>query len=1243
MLNELFSKLQYYNTEDLLSTAGALQLLSQNAERIIRLEAFAFVVACLPLDYKSPLISINRLKSILNTDSDLSTLSIQEDPCDNLLTEEFTFFGGSYTVFPGIVENPMFILKNLSKAIFLYPRLNIDKEFKKRARYIFEATLTIGNIIAKKAGLKRYIEPSSLSKGQIYVPQKAELEKYKVAVTFERKELLGILQKRRIPFNSIELLIENQGTLKVDNCDLENLALYSKPLVAARDRIFVLLPSVLLASLRHHIICLAKRYNVIGALSKAYRESVWHSIVESLGYLGNKQIDMAQFSAACLETNIKEGLFDLDLDKAIYVQFFSDDLTDYDENQVYGKWDCKSTVNSLETLQRKTEEKLFSSFSKLNEIIVLIVIQGIGRWYVAGVDESPPPYYSKKLLLLAADLEQICLLEGGNKLILWQYATAHNDIRKTLSEVVATSLLDEFHYFRKGGYSYYCSDKARPDFIWFSPGGAIEICKEISRKRDFHGVPSFTLNGIVEVTNLHDDTRMSIYTPMSNIGQRITLLLEGLPILIWVLGPEYQNNEERELHSMYAEFADMITYWLWQFTPSIYTVFESFRQKMSTILFNLKLEDFFKRNEPISTTKTIQNIPLKTTCLKFEVDIPRQSINLKIFRTALNLLYGADNTGERYFMKEILKSIREFAKEAGFSSWNILTDDYIESILDKHAPVGIKKKLLILNTAVTPLLDNSNLPSFRKVQKFNENLLLDEVGEYLTDKLKLKEGNIPDGERVELLHNIVDFLFKKLTKLISSLKRERLLEELISFHERFTYERAFKLLTMPTRIACFGNEDEMTKMFKQEFHDVNKSARAIRFLIEYISAIPPNGSQSLSYTLFDELQAVASEIINWAFLCDLIYYRIADIKLSILPSKRLGSMRKDFEGKYEEYITEMMQGEIIKSHDKFYRHWMSLSKDKQNTELATEINTAFQSEWRYSFDDMAAVVREIYAIGLTQIQTCKKILYNALVEQIKDKTELNRNKIIDILENLSLQERSDFWNRSKDGKRDCDVYPWRFNREKSFMRKPLIGATQNDNKYILWGNRHLQYSIEYLFGLFSSGKLKAKSNVTKSIIGQYRKKQGEFFNDEIYDLFKRIKGIITDKRVKKIGKIKIQDGGKPLGDLDVLVIHLRKKRILIIECKNLNVARTPYEMHGELEKLFVGENSIIQKHQKRIEWVKNHFKDVLSRYQLSIDKKWKIESVIVIDNEIFSTHLYSSKFSVFPKRKFMNIFLPKWQ
>src|SRR4051812_14636868 len=120
----LVERLRAYDPADLAAGIGALQLVPENADRLLRLEAVAELVTGVVLGAatsdQQAKMGPKQWRELLDGPSiSNSALPRLEDPWGRLFVEQVTFPGGSYRVLPGIVEDAVFIVRHLIKAILL--------------------------------------------------------------------------------------------------------------------------------------------------------------------------------------------------------------------------------------------------------------------------------------------------------------------------------------------------------------------------------------------------------------------------------------------------------------------------------------------------------------------------------------------------------------------------------------------------------------------------------------------------------------------------------------------------------------------------------------------------------------------------------------------------------------------------------------------------------------------------------------------------------------------------------------------------------------------------------------------------------------------------------------------------------------------------------------------------------------------------------------------------------------------
>jgi hypothetical protein len=122
-------------------------------------------------------------------------------------------------------------------------------------------------------------------------------------------------------------------------------------------------------------------------------------------------------------------------------------------------------------------------------------------------------------------------------------------------------------------------------------------------------------------------------------------------------------------------------------------------------------------------------------------------------------------------------------------------------------------------------------------------------------------------------------------------------------------------------------------------------------------------------------------------------------------------------------------------------------------------------------------------------------------------------------------------------------------------------------------------------------------------------------------------GSIVRRRVKKFGPSRIRDGsGADLGDIDILVLDRRRKHLLALETKRLEIARTPAELAHQLEGIFRGSGgrpAAVERHLRRTAWLRQHMRQVLESFEFDPrdHTRWKVEPLLVLDHQAFTPYL----------------------
>lgn len=306
-----------------------------------------------------------------------------------------------------------------------------------------------------------------------------------------------------------------------------------------------------------------------------------------------------------------------------------------------------------------------------------------------------------------------------------------------------------------------------------------------------------------------------------------------------------------------------------------------------------------------------------------------------------------------------------------------------------------------------------------------------------------------------------------------------------------------------------------------------------------------------------------------------------------------------------------------------YKEENSIRRD----DYANDLNAAFFSEFGYIFDDF---IRVIYIMIIYTSNKDEDVFIedkNSLISSLaKFDPTLSVDLIYRVIDDITIKAREDFL-IPPDGYTKLDVYPWRFNRKYSFIRRPVI--LRNDD--LIWGNRQLYHMVEYVTHLIFEGQFPASSKEMKSLLGIISHDRGNKFNKFVVEMLEDMHVFEVKPNVKKINKKNISDeNGNTLGDIDILIIDEERKKIYAAEVKDFNFSRNPYEIQMEYEKLFVDspkKKSYVTKHQRRVDWLKLHMEDVTTYYGLSY-VKWEIVGIFIVSEPLISKNIYGKEIEI---------------
>jgi hypothetical protein len=323
----------------------------------------------------------------------------------------------------------------------------------------------------------------------------------------------------------------------------------------------------------------------------------------------------------------------------------------------------------------------------------------------------------------------------------------------------------------------------------------------------------------------------------------------------------------------------------------------------------------------------------------------------------------------------------------------------------------------------------------------------------------------------------------------------------------------------------------------------------------------------------------------------------------------------------------------------FRRLWEPRPERAGPPEELQALDEAVAIELGVNLTDIVAFQMEVVNAGFERPGEPKVAPYEELRAELSASLGWDEGRVEHALELSLLRPRDDFLRPSAPF-RTVDVYPWRFDRALSYSRRPLVLRRTPSREEILWGTRHVYAASRYFFGLCTSGRFQAQTLELRRAMSARRTADARNFNDLVADLLQTRPETVVKRRVTKFGRTKIEKApGQLITDIDVLCADRRRRQLLLIETKDLAVARTPAELAHELRELYRGEHggsSAVERLLEATNWVLARRPHVLASLGLPTNDatRWRVRPLVVVDQELLTPYLFASSVPTLSYRAF---------
>lgn len=565
-------------------------------------------------------------------------------------------------------------------------------------------------------------------------------------------------------------------------------------------------------------------------------------------------------------------------------------------------------------------------------------------------------------------------------------------------------------------------------------------------------------------------------------------------------------------------------------------------------------------------------------------------------------LRSEDNFSEQALILSLVSYIGSFNPTADIAE---ILQKIIESSAARHLHLFVAQKYrdYFIKDKTEPIY----------IEQTDENNIKLNFGWICRDK---REGNRIEGKELckDYLNKIVESTWEIIKSKLEIFNRELLIESLLinmehAYHQKQRWERTYK-----ANLAIQKDKENLRSVVDDKIGRINAVSLSTRLIIEMaICESPLNGGKKAGILDIQELMCLASMMHHLGGLSETINY---DAVKPMLVISAFGDIlyNLDFEETILKSYTSAVNSTFLATSVQEYKN--NLLEQMPTGEVNHLFEDNFMNSWidefGFSVDDARFFRDQLEEYGYRLNKLVYKISYNDLLGLFDEE----KKEIVErIIRGLEIFHRN-FWTIIPPPFKSTDWQPWRFRRRYSLIMRPLV---RFDDSNFLISPQLIHDSFYYLVRSCSDAAIDENhfsSRLMRKWIGDARKNNGLAFNKKVAD---RVQELGWETRIEiKLTEIlnkKLPD----FGDIDVFAWNKKLKIVALIECKDLNFAKTQGEIARQLydfkgQKNENGKKDRLLKHIERINVLNNNLTQVSTFTQ--IHSGLDIKGYVVFSNPV---------------------------
>lgn len=1201
-------ELAQFKPVHLASMFGGLLSQSDLQANCIRLEALVHLSLAIGNGVKNP-----SSKIVASTFSELGRgmLGRLEDPAEDVFVSLVMTPHGNFRILEGVWESAGFYTQRLLNTLERLPDNDVFRVLRARVY----ALLSLSEAVCERAALQRYVagEPNP---GPLIPDHLLErLDQISQVVRFSPQDLSALTIN---PDDLAEFGFDPRRRRELQTDQIGNSLLERFPVVFAEDDTYLILPSAVSASLRRYVIETMELFELREAFAAALAHEFADAIAD-LPLLGRRSGAELEFKKT--ENGVFAGVtVRADAGRFINLVFFADTLGSFDEGGLVGIFPPEE---KREGLAQDVERWIDFAYQQVRAAdgfrggMTLLVPCGVGRGVVDFFGENNRENWRVEFIG-ASDLFTLSWVPHFKALSLWRLLDGRDRLADMGVELQnANGLLNLVAWVRQLG-GHLVPHASLPiefgqgdgrNFVMIEQNGLLKTRQEVAEIWDVHACRDIDGRWMPvrkERTSMfEEDNARPFFVAVGDTSSRWPLGVFEASRRPWWIRLE---TDDGVGGSMAFQRFQMLRTWICLVAPVLDQAFETIPP--GPVL----LRATFKG----SLTDRRAGLPQEFMTLEATLGLISTSANGSIVDIEVadgfdHAVFNSENIAETALVQRIVEG---FASLAGIALDPPRLEVLLREIIpgpqarQSHAFPARGFRDFVQGTAGrTPLTIDS------------DDAALIKLGLGWRVRARSEGGEIVGRDAcTAFLNNLVKVLEDDLCAELRAFDRKTLINFALLNHERAALDRERWHRTAAAVLALHKDRDATLEGILRHEAELNAAFQASRLLIEFaICECPLTGGTAAGRLDVSRMMATIMMIGGMGGWSDAIRWDAMEPRIQVTA---LGDVHANVS--FQENVLQPFGRATTQSRiDQRVRDYARNLREPEFEEtdglkLETDFLAAIEEQFGASLDTVRKFVDFIENLGIRRTQAVLELQRSDLLNAELDGIERDRPQVENLVAFLTFKGRPS-WREIPDGFDAKDIFPWRFRRRLSVLRKPLIQIDEEADPTFLVAPGILRDAFVYMFGNYHRGDFPIwqLSPAMKRWAGASRDRQGSEFAQEVSSQLKAL-GWETETEVA-VTKLLGKGFERDFGDVDVLAWRAGSARVLLIECKDVQFRKTEGEIAEQLSDFRGlirpdGKPDLLLKHLDRIDLIAKE-RAALEQY-LKWDKSAEIEGHLVFKNMV---------------------------